>query len=298
MFFSRRRVGVCAAALAVALAAPAAQAAGGGLLELINGAEERHAPFLAQQADLRAAQQDEAIVRSELLPQVAASANKTALTEASVPWQARVVATQPLVDFPALMRRRAAGEQTRLAEISLQTARKNLWQTVVDAWLQTQQTREQAELVEARINTLREQAARIEALAEVGRATRAEALLASAALAEAAAQRQQSKHNHAVAVANLQRITGAQTLAARRLQQNIHKQLPPLSPLAHWLKQTAAQNLELAQARQQVAHLRQRLRAAKTAAYPRLGGGGAGAVGRKQGRGGALAQLFFVAGAF
>ena len=237
------------------------------LVELTALAEERHAAYLARQADFAAEEENENIAWSALLPQVSARFSEE-VGESSAPWAFNLSATQVVVDFAARGEWRATEELTEEARANLALARQNLRRDVVVAWLNAQLAADVLALVAARQKTLREQLNRVTLLAQAGRGTQIDVLSARAGLANARSQWEQAKHELADALNTVTRYTGAFAGAARLAP--APDALPPPPALAAWQTRVRQNSLSAAATRRRVKYLERLLSLAKTAVFPRV----------------------------
>ena len=242
------------------------------LLKIVQQAEEYHAEFLAQQTELTVFEENANIERAALLPQISLQGSDsiigTSNSSSNANWRLGLKLSQPIVNFSALIKWRAAIDETALAAINVAAARNALRRAVVNAWLDMQLLSDELELVELRVKTLREQAKRARLLADAGRGTRTDVTSAEAGLALARAQREQAKHDLSVAHDALLHLSG-ESVPIKQLSVSPAK-LPALAPLAKWQQRVATNSLALAAKRQEIVYLKQLLSATRMALIPKL----------------------------
>lgn len=229
-----------------------------------------HADVLAQQQTSLAEQQSEGLARSQLLPNLSFSMSEN-LEENGKPLQGNLSATQQLLHVPYF-------RQWQSEKINAETAAMNTKITELDyqrqfliAWLNRQIAADTLELIILRQKTLQEQFERTQALANAGRVTQTDVLLARAQLANVRAQWEQAKHDAKTANEQVWLFVG-QPLQPMRLRafDEITQHLPSPAPLPAWKNRIEKKNLNLQAMASQIDYVASRIGAAKGIVFPRV----------------------------
>ena len=264
MKIRRATAGLCAV---VALFAAAPVRAEGGLARIVAAAESYNAGLQAERARLESAREGEKIALSDLLPQVAGSANFPEGKAGGEADSYSVALTQQILNLGVWRSWDAEKRGVRAAEHDFSAARQGLRLSVSAAWLEAQLARETLGLLEARRETVAEQLKRARILEESGEGTRVDVLSSRARADAVRAEWVAARNNWKAARANVSRLSGVVPESAALAASYV----PPEPPLAEeWLRRARAEANEIAAARERVEQARLRRQAAEAVWVPRV----------------------------
>lgn len=229
-----------------------------------------HADVLAQRQTAAAQQEGENLARAQLLPGVSFNISDN-LEENGKPLQGNLALSQQVLHIPYLLQWHAEASNAEAAELTARATELDYQRQFLIAWLDRQVAADTLELIRVRQKTLTEQNERTQTLAQAGRVTETDVLLARAQLASVRAQWVQAQHDLQTASARLglyvgQPVQSMQLVAFEHLQQA----LAPPAALAQWLPRIREDNLNLQAMEAQIDYTFGLIDASRGIIYPRV----------------------------